>query len=119
MKEEEGQQSWFSLFFLYNELTQWDMANPASAHTAGSLDFRLQAMNMSFTVWHSVPIQKAAAERIAEEAFTSNWSESFGEEVDDITKPGESWEGRDIHSALSYTIVVYTIKIILYIKYTL
>ena len=32
---------------------------------------------MSFTAWHSEPIQKAAADKIAEVAFTSSWSESI------------------------------------------
>ena len=48
------------------------MAKPASAQSTGSLDFRLQAINMSLTFLHSAPIQKEAAERTAEVALTSN-----------------------------------------------
>lgn len=49
---------------------------PGSAHSAGSFDFLLQAMNKSLTSPHSAPIQKDAAVRTADEAFTSKSSRS-------------------------------------------
>lgn len=98
---------------LYRLLTQWVTASPGSAQSTGSADRFLQAMNMSLTCRHSLPIQKAAADKMAEEALTCNWSESSGDMISELARVASTithvtgrMEGKVLQDAQQSTVLL-------------